>query len=122
MDNHVLSELKNKFDEEENFRLKEKKAKEFNYYEVHGFKSWEELLSYIKTGKTAYNYNDTLSWNHRTNLIRYHHQTSDGSDCNFWYTNNYFTEEEFLSWKHDVDNRYPENARNEYGYINGWSK
>lgn len=122
MDNHILSELKNKFDEEEKFLLKEKKMKELQYYKEYGFKSWEKLLSYIKMNKIAYNYNDTLSWNPRTNMIKYHHQTSDGNDCNFWYTDNNFTEEEFLNWKHDVDNRYPDYARNEYGYINNWSK
>ena len=122
MENHVLSELKNKFIEEENIRLKEKKMNELQYYKEHNFKSWEELLSYIKTGKTVYDYIESLSWDADKNMVKYFHQVSDGNDCNFYYTNDYYTDEEFLNWKHNVDNRYPENARNEYGYIDFWCK
>lgn len=112
MESKVLSELKNKFDLEQEIEFNNK-VQEKLFYEQNGFKSWEELLSYIKEGHTIYNYCDSLSWNSKTNMVRYY---LHGNGQQF------YTEKEFLDWKHDVDNRYKESARNEYGYINGWTK
>lgn len=123
MESEVLFELKKKFDSEREQELINKKLEEKFFYEQNGFKSWEELVEYLKTtNKTLYSYGDTLSWNESTKQIKYYHQTSDGNDCNFWYTNEYFTEKEFFDWKHDVETRYPGISKNEYGYIKRWTK
>lgn len=123
MNNQVLTELKKKFESEDNFRLKEKKIREELFWKEHGFKTWEELLDYIKTtGKYVYDYNDNFSWDLKTNMVKYNHQVSDGNDCNFWYTNDYYTEKEFLDWKHSVDKSHPDSCRNEYGYIPFYNK
>lgn len=123
MESKVLSELKKKFDSEREQELINRKLKEISFYKQKGFKSWEELVEYLKTtNKTLYSYGDTLSWHEPTKQIKYHHQTSDGNDCNFWYINEYFTEKEFFDWRHDVETRYPDLSKNEYGYIREWTK
>ena len=123
MDNIVLSQLKESFDrEEEKLKILQKKEEEM-FWKTKGFKTWEEIVSYLKeTNKTLYNYGDTLKWNSDKNMIEYHYQRSDENDCNFWYETKFLSEDEFISHHKNIDEKYSNVCRNIYGYINNWTK
>ena len=107
MDNIVLSQLKESFDrEEEKLKILQKKEEEM-FWKTKGFKTWEEIVSYLKeTNKTLYN----------------HYQCSDGNDCNFWYETEFLSENEFIGYHKIIDKKYSDVCRNTYGYIYGWTK
>ena len=123
MDNIVLSQLKESFDrEEEKVKIQQKKEEEM-FWKTKGFKTWEEIVSYLKeTNKTLYNYGDTLKWNSDKNMIEHHYQCSDGNDCNFWYETEFLSEDEFINHHKNIDEKYSNVCRNTYGYINSWTK
>lgn len=123
MDNIVLSQLKESFDrEEEKLKILQKKEEEM-FWKTKGFKTWEEIVSYLKkTNKTLYNYGDTLKWNSDKNMIEHHYQCSDGYDCNFWYETKFLSEDEFINHHKSLDEKYSDICRNTYGYIYDWTK
>ena len=123
MDNIVLSQLKESFDrEEEKLKILQKKEEEM-FWKTKGFKTWEEIVSYLKeTNKTLYNYGDTLKWNSDKNMIEHHYQCSDGYDCNFWHETEFLSENEFIGYHKIIDKKYSDVCRNTYGYIYGWTK
>lgn len=122
MDNIVLSQLKESFDREEE-RVKIQQKEEELFWETKGFKTWEEIVSYLKeTNKTLFNYGDTLKWNSDKNMIEHHYQCSDGNDCNFWFETKFLSEDEFINHYKSLDEKYSDSCRNIYGYINSWTK
>ena len=123
MDNIILSQLKESFDrEEEKVKIQQKKEEEM-FWKTKGFKTWEEIVSYLKQpNKTLYPQGDTLKWNSDKNMIEYHYQCSDGNDCNFWYETEFLPEDEFINHHKNIDKKYSDVGRNTYGYINNWTK
>ena len=123
MDNIILSQLKESFDREEEKVTISQKKKEYLFWKTKGFKTWEEIVSYLKeANKTLYNHGDTLKWNSDKNMIEHHYQCSDGNDCNFLYETEFLSEDEFINHYKSLDEKYSDSCRNIYGYINSWTK
>lgn len=123
MDSIALSSFKESLiQEEKKIKIQQQKKEEL-FWKTKGFKTWEEIVSYIKeTNKILYHNGDTLKWNSDKNMIEHHYQCSNDNDCYFWYETKFLTEDEFINRHNDIDKKYSDICRNTYGYIYYWTK
>lgn len=122
MESEVLTKLHQQYETLKQIELEARKNAERIRYETYGFRNWEEVLSYLKEGNRIYCFDETYSYDKEKNMIKHYHQVSDCNYFNFWYQNDFYTDKEFLDHHYDLDEKFPEYRRNEYGYIPNWFK
>lgn len=117
----TLEDLQKKYQEDWEREREEKRLKRLEYDRTHGFKSLDEILTYLKNGGVIGTYegvwgekdmtNDFLVWKNGEIVRRF--QNSSGDDCHFWMETSVWDMEKFKDWLILM-----ETHKNEEGYYN----
>lgn len=100
----------------------------YNRYKRNGFRTWEELLSYLKsTDNTLYCTYDSfecIRYDRDKGKVVYSYKINDiAHDRVYWHTTAEYTDKEFLATRNKEDLNSPDGVnRNELGYIEEFVK
>ena len=91
--------------------IKESQEKHNKFLREHSFKSFEEILDYLKTGNAIGSYGEYFEYNPEKDCIIAHMQHMGEDDCYFWFQDDEWSIEDFEKYVNQNDDYH-----NEEGY------
>lgn len=117
-----LEKLKAALVEDEKQQEIKKENENKKFWDSYGFKTWQEVIDYVMQGHTLYHYMGYLRFNKERNKIEFNTQCSNEFDTNFWQESTFYTPEEFIENRNNINKKFPNFAINKYGYIDMFDK
>ena len=85
--------------------------------EKYGFKNYDEVIDWLKSGNCVYTACGNIDYNANDNLFYWTRQVSDEYDCNFWWVTDKYTEEEIRAHYNNLKEKYGSDLYDEFGYL-----